>query len=794
MKYSELIDKCVEIRRTWDPIIESLDAHADEFLKKVTDDNEKVFVKQVFFGTYRYEEFIKAFNNTLFKRSPAETNRNDAPLNGIFIYLVCFRLNELPLEEFKKLVLSQNPVKMHVLFQFLFNVDMLNQYVREEWCKLYDATYIDNVVIGDIAKNLPMVADLLATVSMKATGKVTDFVNSLGSQYSEKENKGKTWKPTEPKPFQITQPKVKALPQPIMIPKIVKSNPIPESTYKNNLKDIEEDKKKKREQTKEEIKKTYTDSKVQRFEFETEKRPTNLDVLKEEADKKFKTQTEMKTFFKPIPAFDKADTADIKMNAATILKEEFIIKRGNKEEEDYLRQVEMNMRDSSEFENWKKKMQDKDTLEKLELQEKRRIEMQLAREAAMKAVEHKYEKNKDNVEVMKQISKENKKEIEKKAQEEFEHKKELRELVAETKGNAEVEKHKVTEGKKKIHDQVKKEKKERYFMKLEEEEVERKKREELISKIRELEKRPRKQPKPFDPTETGGVGLLEELSLVQLRERLQQVRAEREEITEKKRVENIKKKEEKTGELKGKLAEIQALRKENAKIQAEKRAQKLKDIEDEKKIKAEMREKSLLEVHGKITKKKEDKQAELERIARELREIKLKRQYLNADKAILEAKAWQSLEEGAEREIKFRQNVKLLEQEGVESIKLRERKILATRATKEIEEKLDQLREYDRIVDDAKERNEVLYREEREAKKKQHEEIRNYERAHLDSMAARDPFKTKINTMNLTNAKTTLSNRSMKNTSVAIKEDIILPPSKYNDTAVIHEKPERLES
>lgn len=38
--------------------------------------------------------------------------------------------------------------------------------------------------------------------------------------------------------------------------------------------------------------------------------------------------------------------------------------------------------------------------------------------------------------------------------------------------------------------------------------------------------------------------------------------------------------------------------------------------------------------------------------------------------AVLEAQAWKSLEEGAEREIQVRQNVKLMEQEGVESIKV----------------------------------------------------------------------------------------------------------------------------
>jgi len=73
---------------------------------------------------------------------------------------------------------------MNTLFQLLFNIELLNQYVRDEWCKLYDATYIDDVIIGGISDNLTIAADLLASTSLKATGKVSDFVNTLGSNLS----------------------------------------------------------------------------------------------------------------------------------------------------------------------------------------------------------------------------------------------------------------------------------------------------------------------------------------------------------------------------------------------------------------------------------------------------------------------------------------------------------------------------------------------------------------------------------------------------------------------------------
>ncbi len=82
--------------------------------------------------------------------------------------------------------------------------------------------------------------------------------------------------------------------------------------------------------------------------------------------------------------------------------------------------------------------------------------MQLAREAAMKAVEEKTQKNKENVILMKEISKEHQKELEEKVAEEIEHRKQLKDTVVEARVNVGIEKEKVNKHKKKVHDEVKK--------------------------------------------------------------------------------------------------------------------------------------------------------------------------------------------------------------------------------------------------------------------------------------------------------------------------------------------------
>lgn len=71
MKFSELIDSCIECIKNFNPIIKTIDSHADDFLKDVIyhctnslkiqfkDPYEKVFIKQVFYGCVRYQEFLK---------------------------------------------------------------------------------------------------------------------------------------------------------------------------------------------------------------------------------------------------------------------------------------------------------------------------------------------------------------------------------------------------------------------------------------------------------------------------------------------------------------------------------------------------------------------------------------------------------------------------------------------------------------------------------------------------------------------------------------------------------------
>ena len=74
---------------------------------------------------------------------------------------------------------------------------------------------------------------------------------------------------------------------------------------------------------------------------------------------------------------------------------------------------------------------------------------------------------------------------------------------------------------KNIRDEVHKELQEGLKKRQDEQAAELAKKTELIRQIRELEKIPIQRTKGFDPTEAGGHGLMEEMSIAELRERLE---------------------------------------------------------------------------------------------------------------------------------------------------------------------------------------------------------------------------------------------------------------------------------
>mgnify|MGYP000149627170 CR=1 FL=1 len=66
-----------------------------------------------------------------------------------------------------------------------------------------------------------------------------------------------------------------------------------------------------------------------------------------------------------MPDFDK-DEAVVKLNSAAVIREGHLLKKKEELEQKVIKDFEVNLRDEKEFERWRKEMDEKDEIERLE--------------------------------------------------------------------------------------------------------------------------------------------------------------------------------------------------------------------------------------------------------------------------------------------------------------------------------------------------------------------------------------------------------------------------------------------
>ena len=203
---------------------------------------------------------------------------------------------------------------------------------------------------------------------------------------------------------------------------------------------------------------------------------------------------------------------------------------------------------------------------------------------------------------------------------------------------------------------------------------------------------------------------MEEMSVAELRERLEFNKRQREQEIEFKRETNLTRKEQEAAKLieESKMIEEARIRRKQANDSRRNSKNAAAQALQEKTRAA--REKGLLEVHGKINHKKKEKAAEEARLAQELKEIRLQRQYLNANAAMVEEKAWKELEAGKERQIRNNQNDRLIEQSKGNEIMVKDQTVRADNAKSTVVKKLEYDRGYADRLNTRKKENEVLHK------------------------------------------------------------------------------------
>jgi hypothetical protein len=558
--------------------------------------------------------------------------------------------------------------------------------MREKWISLYDYNYIDKDIIGGLLNTKSNIAELIKYINDRAThGFATKEKEGTGDKGEEQDTK-KGIKPehglmsgaktpkrpikqiTVPEPFNLSVNKPKVLQEPMAITNHPKMTPLPLLNYqKTSLKEIERERKERLEIIKKNIiERTKKDRNT--YTLESDNRPTNLEKIKEEVENEIQKTLQFNNKYSiPLKDFSKFK-GDVKYNETAIIREEFLIDKKNKEEEAALKKILIEKKDSKEFDRWVTEMKIRDDILKMQEIDKRKLELDLNKEIATNYFQIRKNRNQLKAAEHKQQERMNMQKKEEEKKEDIKNKKNVIKEIQKGQENAMKNKQKLIDDNQELYKNRKKEINELNLMAKEEKKIFDQRRDDLIRQIRHLEKMPIKRQSGFDPTETPGYGLLEEMSLVELKERLAlQKQMLYDEINSKKE-ENKLKMKERADDLINKALTIQENRdklRNQKEIERKMKKEEKDNLNERYRIE---REKNILKYKQDIENKKKRLKTEDEMFQKKIREIKLQQQFSELGRDAVEFKQFQIIEDGMEKKVNNKQNQALVDQLAQEGV------------------------------------------------------------------------------------------------------------------------------
>uniref|UniRef100_A0A8D2AA52 Cilia and flagella associated protein 99 n=1 Tax=Sus scrofa TaxID=9823 RepID=A0A8D2AA52_PIG len=518
---------------------------------------KQAFIMEVLSGCLEYRKLLTVVVDAFYVRDGRLCLWADYSLFEVICYLATFQLEELGFRLFSHIIKSQPLHKMCKFLGFLFNPLNLGSWIKDEWSLVYETAYVKENWIDPLMRWQPEVQEL-----------ITQLQGVLTNQSPPSKTKTKV---TEPKEFNLTAPRPRAIPVPEPVPEVAKTRPVPRSTYQPP-----------REQQLLEVTKRHN-----RWKAEELLLRANIEAMRcavprtrgeppeQDPKKKLQLRDPPRILKTPKLTFYRPNNAPVKLNTAAVLREAALYQRQVEKELQRVDKLVDGAGDFSEFLEWQKKMQAKDREEQLAAGECRRLQGKLSHEEAIlarKQVElekkQKAERQKEEL-LMQQCA-------ERRLQEERSVK-ELVEQVMETQKNIRAAQTKLLKGRRQIVQEVMEESRELLQRSAEAAKEEQRRRCELTAQLRALETQPTRKGKLVDLTQIPGYGLEGEMSIVELRERLALLKEAQQRKQEEKRDQIIRGKRAKSQELQNAVEQVALCRAANGRTAAlrweEKKAQ-----------------------------------------------------------------------------------------------------------------------------------------------------------------------------------------------------------------------------
>ncbi|XP_059146670.1 cilia- and flagella-associated protein 99-like [Physella acuta] len=643
-KHQQLITHCARLLDLYDAETTGVDEHVDGYLSenRILDDDDVIFIKEVFTGCVRHKAVMNVVVDGFYSQDGRNILRSTQNMFIVIAYLALFRLDELGVSHFRKFISALDINTAFKFLNFMFDEKSLATWMKDSWNLIYESAYVQTNILSPLQRWIPELKDLLKLMKNKI------------------DNKLKPKKPpvqvTEVKPFNLTKPRPRSIPIPNKIPKLMKSKPPPPSLYKPPL--LQEMLAKQREENRRQAEDLLMDSsKIQFACANNEKTEKTKQILEDIVANENAKVDPNRIKARPLPDF-KSNVAPVKMTAAAIMREALLYQKQENEVMEKLRKLEAGSYDDTFFNKWQTEMKQKDTEWQLMAVEERRLMGKLSHEEAILARANVMAENQARVQTIKKESAEIMREyLDKK----FKEEQEMRTLVENTMAghkNAKEAKKKLKEYKRQIVQEVTEESRELMRQALEEAEAEMRCKMELIQQIRVMESTPVNRVKMVDLAATSGMGLLNEMSILELRERLALLKAQNKEDEEIKRDIILNAKQAKAEYLSDTLDMIAKHRSEQT------RAAALK-LEESRRTKPpagpQFKSSAVLELEKKLEVKRMERLAEQQKNQRPLSQTPSRKMAnLIPQKKAIEARRWQELEQAQERAAKLSSQSQLI--------------------------------------------------------------------------------------------------------------------------------------
>ena len=715
---------------SFNPDAKTVDTHIEELFTKhrVYSTDVQNFLSQVFYGCVRFRSFINVLISSLYQKQSGNVLRNDRNMYHVYAYLSLLRLKDLGFNHFRRLVLVKDAQKMLVFLKYVFAFEPSNleDLCKDEWMKMYDVHFVETV-LSDLRTFKEKAEELIELLEERV------FVSAR-----KKEEEASAWnlgggvkKATIPKPFKLTETKPKAAPYEEPTYEPIKAKPAPKFLSGKTSVDVAIEKAKEKNK----IKMQELRKQAQAFVPRVASRPSNFDKVVKEVREKEAAELNFEGV-KPRPVPEVPDV-QVQLNVATILRENALHQKRIEEEKKKAESYEQELRDASEFEEWQARMRRVDDDNRKKEIERRRIEMTKIAKKAMEAGQQRIAQNREKAhelkELLQTLGEQHTEEIEKNK----DRNKASRMKVIKERGKVALVRAKLKESKHinaynikseqalnldKIQDGIKAEMEEKKA---------------IIAKLKQSSIERKEKSKTFDGSKTADLGLLDEMPLTELRERL---KLERQAAIDEEKNRRAKIRLEKMGRAQKissllaensqfrKIASIQGAARRTLKVEKEKR----QILKEQEKL-----EKSMMKTYSKLREKQTKRNEEVLALKKEEQDIRAQQQSQAATKGAVEEKKFRELIMGAERELKFKQVEKKKEALIYEATKVKDNRIKMAHVQKEKHKKKEALDAYDAYVKTLSELKTAEMAKETKMKKMKANIIRNHEREMRSQLSSR---------------------------------------------------------